>query len=155
MEPYGRRPPCGSLPFHYLLCNRTHPYPVTLLPTGLGYFRAKPSPVWIPQLFSNLVIIHLLACEDGTDRVFRNVCIQNSDARELPRRKHTTYRTQRKFEIKNACNVILCNKQILLSSYVFNSFCLWFDEHVPVHVLHSIAFKWYSNAHKMYLCGFQ
>jgi len=22
---------CGSLLFHYLLCNRTHPYPVTLL----------------------------------------------------------------------------------------------------------------------------
>jgi hypothetical protein len=28
--------------------------------------------------------------EDGTDRVFRNVGIQNSDARELPRTKHTT-----------------------------------------------------------------
>jgi hypothetical protein len=65
----------GSLPFHYLRCNRTHPYPVTLRPIGLGYFRAKPPPVWISQLFSNLVIIHLLAYEDGTYRVFRNVCI--------------------------------------------------------------------------------
>jgi hypothetical protein len=27
--------------------------------------------------------------EDGTDRVFRNVSIQNSDAVELPIRKHT------------------------------------------------------------------
>ena len=71
------------------------------LPIGLGYFRAKPSPVWIPQLFLNLVIILLLAYEDGTDRVFRNVCILNSDAGELPRRKHTTYRTRRKLEIKN------------------------------------------------------
>ena len=61
------RPPCGSLPFYYLLCNRTHPYPVTLLPISLGYLRAKPSPVWIPQLFSNLVILHLLAYEDGTE----------------------------------------------------------------------------------------
>jgi hypothetical protein len=62
------RPPCGSLPFHYLLCKRTHPYPVTLLPTiGLSYFQAKPSPVRIPQLFSNLVIIYLLAYEDGTE----------------------------------------------------------------------------------------
>jgi len=26
---------------------------------------------------------------------------KNSDARELPRRKHTTFRTQQKFEIKN------------------------------------------------------
>jgi hypothetical protein len=32
----------------------------------------------------------LFAYEDGTDRVFRNVSIQNSDAEELPRRKHTT-----------------------------------------------------------------
>ena len=30
------------------------------------------------------------AHEDGTDRVFRNVGIQTSDARKLPRRKHTT-----------------------------------------------------------------
>jgi hypothetical protein len=61
------RPPCGPLPFHYLLCKRTHPYPITLLPIGLGYFRAKPSHVWIPQLFSNLVIIHLIAYEDGAE----------------------------------------------------------------------------------------
>jgi len=41
-----------------------------------------------------LVGVHLPAYEDGTDRVFRNVGIQNSDAGELPRRKHTTYRTR-------------------------------------------------------------
>jgi len=34
---------------------------------------------------------YLPAYEDGTDRVFRNVDIQNSDAGELPRRKHTTW----------------------------------------------------------------
>jgi hypothetical protein len=34
-------------------------------------------------------ILHLSAYEDGTDRVFSNVDIQNSDAGELPRRKHT------------------------------------------------------------------
>ena len=65
----------GSLPFHYLLCKLTHPYPVTLLPIGSGYFRARTSPLWIYQLVSNLVIIHLLAYEDGTDSVFRNVGI--------------------------------------------------------------------------------
>jgi hypothetical protein len=27
---------------HYLLCNRTHPYPVTLLSTGSDHFRTKP-----------------------------------------------------------------------------------------------------------------
>jgi len=31
------------------------------------WLRAKPFPVWIPQQFSNLVILHLPACEDGTD----------------------------------------------------------------------------------------
>jgi hypothetical protein len=44
---------------------------------------------------------YLPAYEDGRDRVFRNVVIQNSDAGELPRRKHTTFRTRRKFEIKS------------------------------------------------------
>jgi hypothetical protein len=62
-------------PFYYLLCKRTYPYLVTFLPIGSGYIRAKPSPVWIPQLFSNLVILRLLAYEDGTDGVFRNVGI--------------------------------------------------------------------------------
>jgi hypothetical protein len=36
---------------------------------------AKSFPVWIPQQFSNLVILHLPAYEDGTARVFRNVGI--------------------------------------------------------------------------------
>jgi hypothetical protein len=48
---------------------------VTLLPIGSGYFRAKLFPVWIPQHFSNLVILHLPAYEEGTDSVFRNVGI--------------------------------------------------------------------------------
>jgi hypothetical protein len=39
---------------------------------------------------------HLPAYEDGTDRVFWNVGISNSDAGELPKRKHTTFRTQQK-----------------------------------------------------------
>jgi len=51
---------------------------------------------------------YLLAYEDGTDRVFRNVGIQNSDAGKLPRRKHTTYRTRRKFEIKNVVFPCVC-----------------------------------------------
>jgi hypothetical protein len=44
---------------------------------------------------------YLPAYEDRTDRVFRNVGIQNSDAGELPRRKSTTFTTRRKFKIKN------------------------------------------------------
>jgi hypothetical protein len=61
------RPPCGSLLFYYLFCNRTYPYSVTLLTIGSGYFHVKPSPVCIYKLFSNLVIIYLLAYEDGTE----------------------------------------------------------------------------------------
>ena len=41
------------------------------------------------------------AYEDGTDRLFRNVGIYNSDAGELPKIKHNLFRTGRKFEIKN------------------------------------------------------
>jgi hypothetical protein len=32
---------------------------------------------------------------------FKIVAIQNSDTGELPRRKHSTFRTRRKFKIKN------------------------------------------------------
>ena len=42
------------------------------------------------------------AYEDGTDRVFRNVGIWNSDAGESPKSENTTFRTRRKFEIKNS-----------------------------------------------------
>ena len=39
--------------------------------------------------------------EDGTDRAFRNVGIQQSDAGEIPKRMHTSrFKTRRKFEIK-------------------------------------------------------
>jgi hypothetical protein len=39
--------------------------------------------------------------EDGTDRGFRKMDTYSSDAGELPGRKNTTFRTRRKFEIKN------------------------------------------------------
>ena len=51
-------PPCGSLLSTACFYTLTHPYPVTLLPIGSGYFRAEPFPVYIPQHFSNLVILH-------------------------------------------------------------------------------------------------
>jgi hypothetical protein len=40
---------------------------------------------------SRWIIIHLLAYEDGIDRVSRNVGIKYPDDGELPRRKHTTW----------------------------------------------------------------
>jgi len=42
------------------------------------------------NVFKPSHLSYLSAYEDGTDRVFRNVGIKNSDAGELPRRKHTT-----------------------------------------------------------------
>ena len=48
----------------------------------------------------------LIAYEDGIDRVYRNVGIQNSDAGESTKRKNTTFGTWRKFEIKNLILVI-------------------------------------------------
>ena len=38
--------------------------------------------------------------------MFRNVGIYNSDAGELPKRKHNIFRTRRKFEIKNSYDVL-------------------------------------------------
>jgi hypothetical protein len=40
------------------------------------------------------------AFEDGTDRWFRNVGIQKSDAGDTPKRLLTICKTRRKFEIK-------------------------------------------------------
>jgi len=63
-------PPAASMwvvTLHYLLCNRTHPYPVTLLSIGSGYSLTKYFPVRVPQQFSNLVILQLPAYEDGTE----------------------------------------------------------------------------------------
>ena len=55
------------------------------------------------RLDMNYEVLHTSypAYEDGTDRVFRNVGIQQSDAGEIPKRIHTRFKTRRKFEIKN------------------------------------------------------
>jgi len=75
--------------------------------------------VWLepnlfPYKYSNIFKLthpsYLSAYEDGTDRVFRNVGIYTSDAGELPRRKHTTFRTRRMFEIKNSLCFIVCER---------------------------------------------
>ena len=44
-------------------------------------------------------------CPPMKMEVFRNVGIQSSDPGELPRRKHTTFRTRRKFEIKKSISI--------------------------------------------------
>jgi hypothetical protein len=58
----------------------------------------------------------LPAFEDGRDRVFRNVGIQNSYGGILPRRKHTTFRTRRKFDIKNCGSFFV---ETILNIYIY------------------------------------
>jgi len=57
----------------------------------------------------------------GTDTVLWNVGIYNSDAGELPRRKHTTYRTWWKFEImdKVTCCKLPYHTNIKYDSHFF------------------------------------
>jgi hypothetical protein len=63
-------------------------------------------------------ILHLYGKKTATT-VFRNVGIQTSDTGKLPRRKHTTFRTHRKFEIKNTSPLWggNCNKCSETSAY--------------------------------------
>ena len=62
-----------------------------------------------PSNIVPVVLPHYTTNEDGTDRVFWNVGTSNSDAEELPKRKNTTFRTQRQLEIKNSL-CMFCNK---------------------------------------------
>ena len=78
-----------------------------------------------------VVVLQIPAYEDGTDRVFRNVGICNSDVGELPRRKHTIYRTRRKFEIKNISYLLILHRK---NSYENASQC--YVQHIrSLHVL--------------------
>jgi len=64
-------------------------------------FEPNLFPYKYPNILNPSHSSYLPAYEDEKDRVFRNVCIENSDAGELPRRKHTTFRARQTFEIKN------------------------------------------------------
>jgi hypothetical protein len=101
-------PPCGSLPFTACFCTLPQTLMTFLMaPTLMTFLMAQAN---FEPTFSSINILtirkpsyyssYLHAYEDGTDRVFRKVGIQNSDAGELPRRKHRAFTTRRKFEIK-------------------------------------------------------
>jgi len=64
---------------------------VTPFPIGFCYIRVKPFLYKYP--YCSLLQSHFIppAYEDGTDRVFRNVGIYNSDAGELLKRKHNIF----------------------------------------------------------------
>jgi hypothetical protein len=71
-------PPVASMwvvTLYYLLCTRTNPYPVSPPFYWLRLFSSQNFSLMNTPAFSNLVIPHLPAYEDGTDRVFRNVRI--------------------------------------------------------------------------------
>ena len=89
---------------------------------SFGYFPG----VWL--LYAGYEVWSILhtsypAYEDGTDRVFRNVGIQQSDAGEIPKRIHTRFQTRRKFEIKNDINPLnaelnpICHLLALLGTH--------------------------------------
>ena len=59
------------------------------------------SEFYVPTFWNTVCSID----EDGTVIVFRNVGILNSDAGELPRGKHTKFRTRRKSEIERCHEV--------------------------------------------------
>jgi hypothetical protein len=69
-----------------------------VIPRRLNFVRRRFETLCLFHLHRQA--LHLPAYEDGTDRVVQNFGIQNSEAGELPRRKHTTFTTWRKFEIK-------------------------------------------------------
>jgi hypothetical protein len=47
------------------------------------------------------------ALEDGTDTGFRNVGLPKFEAREIPKRTHTIFKTWRKFEIKYTTEIFM------------------------------------------------
>ena len=65
--------------------------PPSLFQTFTVFYSSKPRPLYKHHVLCSLTILHTSypAYEDGTDRVFRNVGIQQSDAGEIPKRIHT------------------------------------------------------------------
>ena len=89
---------------------------VCISETECVYCAVRTGSLTVIYLYCSLLQSHFIppAYEDGTDKVFRNVGIYNSDAGEIPKRKHNIFRTRRKFEIENKiylCSTVLCNTQ--------------------------------------------
>ena len=84
-------------------------------PPHVVFFLVGDSPAsefYVPTFWDTLFRLHArckcptyIAHEDGTDRVFRNVGMYNSYVGESPKRKNTTFRTRRKFEIMNSFHI--------------------------------------------------
>jgi hypothetical protein len=123
----------GHYPFETCFVNGDHPYSVTLLTSGLGYFRAKLSPICIPQLFSNLVIIRLLACEDGTECSKMSAYkIQTPENYPEENMQHTEHGESLKLRILLDC--VAVEMTALQSFKVWGTTCLVTQQHVPEDV---------------------
>ena len=85
-------------------------------------------------------MFHNTLTEDGT--VFQNIGKKNSDAWELPRRKHKTFRTQWKFEIKN--NFVIILSWFLLSLSNSPNFLA---EGLLIEHLACLCHEWTADAH--------
>ena len=92
-------------------CTYIHPpppLPAGLLPAPYGHttsywlcrFPTPTQPGINPPHNPSTDILHSPAYEDGTDSEFRNVGNYNSDAGELSKKEHITFRTRRKFKNK-------------------------------------------------------
>jgi len=82
---------------HYLLCNRTHPYPVTLLSTFSGHF-------WAKRFFPMNTPTFLKHSHSTPIRLWR------WDRQSVPKRRHIKFRcrgiTEKKtYSIQNTANV--------------------------------------------------
>ena len=90
------------LPLHTLPPILNHPLPVPHFPIGL----TSPSPIPCHGIYSLAFPYStclLPAFEDGTDTWFRNVGILHIDAREIPKRTYTIFKSRRKLEIYSEC----------------------------------------------------
>jgi len=72
--------------------------------------------------------------------VFQNVGIQNSDTGELPTKKHTTFRTWQKFEMKNfgflfffLLNMMMTVTNLYLCCFVYELQTIHNETHINSH----------------------
>jgi hypothetical protein len=88
--------------------------------------------------YSKVVYGATVTYKDGTDRVSRNVGTHNSDARESPKSKNTTFITRRKSRIKNKT----CIFEFLYNSSLQHfSFCEELSE-ILLKMYTGVQVKW-------------
>jgi len=73
------RPPCGSLPFHYLLCKRTHPYPIIASSNWLKLFSSQP----LSRMDTPTILKFIL---------YLPSCLWRWNRQNVPKRRHIKFR---------------------------------------------------------------